>query len=219
MPTQDIHVLLFWILSFAALSCALGVVLSRNPVNSVLFLILTFFAISGHYIMMNAQFLAVVNIIVYAGAIMVLFLFVIMLMNLNGDVEPQKSKLVQLAGVISGGALMLVLLAAMRSASMQSIEVSASKEFKEIGLISNLGKVLFTKYVLPFEISSVLFLSAMIGAIIIGKKDDGAYREVTIGDQTDGADNMVKPDTPTVFPSRENARTVVPEHGNYEAHS
>lgn len=78
---------LFWIVSFIAIACALGVVLSRNPVHSVLFLILTFFAISGHYILMNAQFLAIVNIIVYAGAIMVLFLFVIMLMNLNSEEE------------------------------------------------------------------------------------------------------------------------------------
>ncbi|MEO6833862.1 MAG: NADH-quinone oxidoreductase subunit J, partial [Chitinophagaceae bacterium] len=83
MPTQQ---LLFWILSVATLSCAMGVVLSRNPINSVMFLILTFFCISGHYILMNAQFIAIVNIIVYAGAIMVLFLFVIMLMNLNSDV-------------------------------------------------------------------------------------------------------------------------------------
>jgi NADH-quinone oxidoreductase subunit J len=75
--------IIFWFLSVMAISSALGVVLSRNPVNSVLFLILTFFSISGHYILMNAQFLAVVNIIVYAGAIMVLFLFVIMLMMLN----------------------------------------------------------------------------------------------------------------------------------------
>jgi NADH-quinone oxidoreductase subunit J len=212
MPIQEI---LFWILSVAALSCALGVVLSRNPVNSVLFLILTFFAISGHYILMNAQFLAVVNIIVYAGAIMVLFLFVIMLMNLNADVEPQKSKLVQLAGAVSGGALLLVLLAALRTSVLIPLEQTSTG----IGLISNLGKVLFTEYVLPFEISSVLFLSAMIGAIIIGKKDDGAHRDITFGEQTDGLDNLVKPDSPTTVPSRENARTVVPEHDNYEAHS
>src|ERR1044072_7941596 len=112
---MGLYEILFWFLTVMALGCALGVVLSRNPVNSVLFLILTFFAISGHYILMNAQFLAIVNIIVYAGAIMVLFLFVIMLMNLNADVEPQKSKLIQLAGAVSGGALLLVLLAALRS--------------------------------------------------------------------------------------------------------
>ena len=165
---MDIYDILFWVLSAIAVSCALGVILSRNPVNSVMFLIVTFFAISGHYILMNAQFLAIVNIIVYAGAIMVLFLFVIMLMNLNADVEPQKGQLVQLAGLISGGVLFLVILAAIKTAQPQAIE----KTPVDIGLISNLGKVLFTKYVLPFEISSVLFLSAMIGAIVIGKKED-----------------------------------------------
>lgn len=165
---MDIFELLFWLLSFMAICCALGVVLSRNPINSVLFLIGTFFAISGHYILMNAQFLAVVNIIVYAGAIMVLFLFVIMLMNLNSDTEPQKSRLVQFAAVISGGILFLVLLAALKdSPTTASFDRSPS----DIGLIENLGKTLFTKYVLPFETSSILFLSAMIGAMIIGKKD------------------------------------------------
>ena len=165
---MDIYDILFWVLSAVAVGSALGVILSRNPVNSVMFLIGAFFAISGHYILMNAQFLAIVNIIVYAGAIMVLFLFVIMLMNLNADVEPQKGQLVQLAGVISGGVLFLVVLAAIKTAKPEPIDKTAT----DIGLISNLGKVLFTKYVLPFEISSVLFLSAMIGAIVIGKKED-----------------------------------------------
>ena len=165
---MDIYDILFWFLSAFAVGCALGVILSRNPVNSVMFLIGTFFAISGHYILMNAQFLAIVNIIVYAGAIMVLFLFVIMLMNLNADVEPQKGQLVQLAGVISGGVLFLVILAAIKGAKTESMDKTST----DIGLITNLGKVLFTKYVLPFEISSVLFLSAMIGAVVIGKKEE-----------------------------------------------
>jgi NADH-quinone oxidoreductase subunit J len=165
---MDLFEIIFWLLSVTAISCALGVILSRNPINSVLFLIATFFAISGHYILMNAQFLAIVNIIVYAGAIMVLFLFVIMLMNLNADAEPQKSRLVQFAGIIAGGILFLVILAALRESTIRG-------EFKttstDIGLIKNLGRTLFTSYVLPFEISSVLFLSAMIGAIVIGKKE------------------------------------------------
>lgn len=182
MPVQEI---LFWFLSVTALCCALGVVLSRNPVNSVLFLILTFFAISGHYILMNAQFLAIVNIIVYAGAIMVLFLFVIMLMNLNADVEPQKSKLVQAAGAFSGGLLLLVLLAAFRQSTGYG-QVDMTDD--GIGLIKELGKVLFTKYVLPFEISSVLFLSAMIGAIVIGKKDEDGQP----GQHTEHKDGMAQ---------------------------
>src|SRR5271155_4676552 len=133
---MDIYDILFWTLSAIAVGCALGVILSRNPVNSVMFLIGTFFAISGHYILLNAQFLAIVNIIVYAGAIMVLFLFVIMLMNLNADVEPQKGRLLQLAGVIAGGILFLVVLAALKTATVLPLEKASS----DIGLIKNLGR-------------------------------------------------------------------------------
>ena len=165
---MNAYELIFWLLTVMAISCALGVILSRNPVSSVLFLIATFFAVSGHYILMNAQFLAIVNIIVYAGAIMVLFLFVIMLMNLNADTEPQKNRLVQLAGVLSGGILFLVILAALKSSANNTLEQTAT----DIGLIKNLGKTLFTKFVLPFEIASVLFLSAMIGAVVLGKKGE-----------------------------------------------
>lgn len=165
---MNAYELIFWLLTVMAISCALGVILSRNPVSSVLFLIATFFAVSGHYILMNAQFLAIVNIIVYAGAIMVLFLFVIMLMNLNADTEPQKNRLVQLAGVVSGGILFLVILAALKSSTNNMLEQTAT----DIGLIKNLGKTLFTQFVLPFEIASVLFLSAMIGAVVLGKKGE-----------------------------------------------
>lgn len=165
---MSLYEVIFWVLTVIAISCALGVILSRNPVSSVLFLIATFFAVSGHYILMNAQFLAIVNIIVYAGAIMVLFLFVIMLMNLNSDTEPQKNRLIQLAGVVSGGILFLVVLAALKSSTGNMLEQTST----DIGLIKNLGKTLFTKFVLPFEISSVLFLSAMIGAVVLGKKGE-----------------------------------------------
>lgn len=164
---MSIYEVLFWFLTVVAIGCALGVVLSRNPVSSVLFLIVTFFAVSGHYLLMNAQFLAIVNIIVYAGAIMVLFLFVIMLMNLNADTEPQKNRLVQFAGVISGGVLFILVLAALQHSTGGMLEETPT----DIGLIKNLGKTLFTQFVLPFELSSVLFLSAMIGAVVIGRKE------------------------------------------------
>jgi NADH-quinone oxidoreductase subunit J len=169
---MSIHEILFYFLSLMALGCAAGVIFSRNPVKSVLFLIATFFAISGHYILMNAQFLAVVNIIVYAGAIMVLFLFVIMLMNLNADAEPQKSRLVQFAAVLSGGLLFLVIIAALKTTGVQMADQQLIDGTGDLGLISNLGKVLFKEYVLPFEVSSILFLSAMIGAMVIGKKEE-----------------------------------------------
>jgi NADH-quinone oxidoreductase subunit J len=164
---MSITEILFWILSVTALFSALVVITSKNPVYSVLALIATFFCISGHYIMLNAQFLAIVNLIVYAGAIMVLFLFVIMLMNLSKDTEPQKNKWLKLAGAIAGGSLLLVLIAALRSVEENMTEMGTG----DIGLIQNLGKELFTNYVVPFEISSILFLSAMVGAVVIGKKE------------------------------------------------
>src|SRR5436190_1137079 len=161
--------ILFWFLSVIALFSALMVISSRNPVYSVLWLIVTFFSISGHYILLNAQFLAIVNIIVYAGAIMVLFLFVVMLMNLNAEAEPKKNRYLQFAGLISGGCLFLILV----SAITKSTEVNNTIQMGtgDNGLIKNLGMVLFKDYVVPFEISSVLFLSAMIGAVVTGKKE------------------------------------------------
>jgi NADH-quinone oxidoreductase subunit J len=161
--------ILFWFLTLMALGSALMVISSKNPVYSVLFLIATFFAISGHYILLNAQFLAVVNLIVYAGAIMVLFLFVIMLMNLNTETEPQKNKWLKFAGFIAGGCLLLVLVAALKDADTKSTMVVIKDG--DNGLIQNLGKTLFNEYVVPFEISSVLFLSAMVGAVVLGKKE------------------------------------------------
>ncbi|MEY3152562.1 MAG: hypothetical protein RLZZ333_1159 [Bacteroidota bacterium] len=118
MPITEI---LFWALSAAAILAALLVIFSKNPVHSVLWLIVVFFAISGHYVLLNAQFLAIVNMIVYAGAIMVLFLFVIMLMNMNAEQEPNKSKWMKLAGVISGGSLMLILVASLKNSTATSV--------------------------------------------------------------------------------------------------
>jgi len=162
--------ILFWFLSALALLSATMVLISKNPVHSILWLIIVFFAISGHYILLNAQFIAIVNLIVYAGAIMVLFLFVVMLMNLNSQSEPHKNNTQKLAGIIAGGCLLLIMIDVLRS----SVEVqNATAMVKEgnIGLIKTLGKALFVDYVVPFEITSVLFLSAMIGAVVIGKKD------------------------------------------------
>jgi len=162
--------ILFYFLSVLAIGSAILVVVSKNPVHSVLWLIVTFFAITGHYILLNAQFIGIVNLIVYAGAIMVLFLFVIMLMNLNAESEPKKNKWLRLAGIVAGGCLMLVFVAALKNAEIKGQTAAFSQG--EIGLINNLGDVLFTTYVVPFEISSILFLSAMVGAVVIGKKGD-----------------------------------------------
>ena len=148
---------------------ALMVIISKNPVKSVLFLVLTFFFISGNYILMNAQFIAAVNIIVYAGAIMVLFLFVLMLLNLSKENEPKNSVFVKFAALVAGGILFTVLVAALKDGLV--IAAATVDQSDSIGLVENLGKILFTKYVLPFEISSVLFIAAMVGAVLLGKRE------------------------------------------------
>ena len=161
--------ILFWILTPIAVLSAVMVITSKNPMHSVIWLIIVFFAISGHYLLMNAQFLAIVNIIVYAGAIMVLFLYVLMLMDLKKETEPPKNRWLKIAGAVAGGSLLLVLIAALRKVDIDRGIVETRTG--DIGLIENLGKTLFTEYVVPFEISSILFLSAMVGAVVIGKKE------------------------------------------------
>ncbi len=165
---MEVTEILFWFLSVLALTAAAGVVLSKNPVYSVLWLIVVFFTISGHYMLMNAQFLFIVNIIVYAGAIMVLFLFVIM-QNLNVDVEPAKNIYIKFAGVISGMCLMIIIIAALARSYDTKVVMTRGTD---IGLIKNLGTALFKNYLIPFEVSSVLFLSALVGAVVLSKKDE-----------------------------------------------
>lgn len=144
------------------------VILEKNPIHSVLYLVITFFAIAGHYVLLNAQFLAAVHIIVYAGAIMVLFLFVIMLLNLNRETEPHKKIAVKIAAVISSGLLLIILVGALKSTTALPFPEHTNTE---IGLVKNLGQVLFKQFLLPFEVASILFLSAMVGAVMLGKKD------------------------------------------------
>jgi NADH-quinone oxidoreductase subunit J len=159
---------LFFILSFVAIYAALKVLISKSPMHSVLYLTLAFFAIAGHYILLNAQFLAVVHIIVYAGAIMVLFIYTVMLLNLNIQGEFPKSKFANIASTIAGGLLLLTLIAIFKS---YDLKIIANPALNQIGLVKSLGKVLFEDYFLPFELSSVLFLAAMVGAVMLGKKD------------------------------------------------
>ncbi|MER2999677.1 NADH-quinone oxidoreductase subunit J family protein [Pontibacter populi] len=162
----------FYFLASLTLLCALMVVISKNPVHSILFLIITFFTISAHYILLNAQFIAVVNIIVYAGAIMVLFLFVIMFLNVGKNEHDLKTTAIKkISGTIAGGLLFVVMFAALKDAQVGTYD--AENFNSQIGMVENLGQVLFTKYLLPFELASVLFLVAMVGAVMLGKKETG----------------------------------------------
>lgn len=158
----------FYFLSLLAVASAIMVVSSKKPVHSVLYLVICFFAISGHYVLLNAQFLAIVNIIVYTGAIMVLFLFVVMMLNLNNQNKLLKDNWVRFSAVISGGILMLVMLGSVKSANISSQMLTP---FDNEGSVQAIGKELFSTYLLPFEISSILLFSAIVGAIILAKKE------------------------------------------------
>lgn len=159
---------LFYFLSFVAVLSALLVVFSRNPVYAVLYLIITFFSIAAHYfVLLNAEFIAAVHVIVYAGAIMVLFLYVIMLLNLNTSAEPTKPVLYRIVITLISGLLMVVLIAALKGTGELPISL---EDQRGIGLVQALGNVLFTEFLLPFEICSILLLAAMVGAVLLGKQ-------------------------------------------------
>lgn len=161
--------MIFYLIGGLTIASALMVVLSKHPVRSVLYLVVTFFMITANYVLLNAQFIAIVNIIVYAGAIMVLFLFVLMLLNLSKETEPRGSLLMKIAAVIAFLLLAFVLLLALYDAVVAAPLVTENTEAN--GLVEHLGNLLFTKYVLPFEISSILFIAAMVGAVLLAKRE------------------------------------------------
>ena len=158
----------FYVVAFLSIFFAILVISAKNPVHSILYLILTFFTFTIHYILLNAQFLAVVNFIVYMGAILVLFLYTLMLINLNEDSEPAKSNYVKIAAVIGGGCFLVTIVASIKALGVSNPVLMKNSD---LGLVKNLGKVLFNEYLLPFEIASILLLSAMVGAVLLATKD------------------------------------------------
>ncbi|MEL1246200.1 NADH-quinone oxidoreductase subunit J [Flavobacterium sp. DGU11] len=159
---------LFYILSAITLATAFLTIFSKNPIHSAIYLVLCFFSIAGHYLMFNAQFLAIVHIIVYSGAIMILMLFTIMLMNLNKEDEKNKSVLTRIAAVIAFCLVAFVLLATFVKAQPQLEYTTSGKDFQSIRI---LGQVLLNEYMVPFEFASVLLLVSMIGAVLLSKKE------------------------------------------------
>ena len=142
------------------------VIVHRNAVYSALFLIITLFALAGHFVLLNAPFIAAVHIIVYAGAIMVLFLFVLMLLDLKKDEGSLKSRRpMQFVGSFIAG-ILVIELGVMLKAGVNAMPDAA---IGQVGSTRAIGQLLFTQYLFPFEIASVLLLSAIIGAVILAK--------------------------------------------------
>jgi NADH-quinone oxidoreductase subunit J len=158
----------FYFIAFLSIFFSILVISAKSPVHSILYLILTFFTFTIHYILLNAQFLAIVNFIVYMGAILVLFLYTLMLINLNKESEPVKSNLVKFAAIIGGGCFLVTIIASLKALGTSQPVILQNPN---LGLVKNLGKVLFNEFLLPFEISSILLLSAMVGAVLLATKE------------------------------------------------
>ncbi|MDM1396690.1 NADH-quinone oxidoreductase subunit J family protein [Myroides odoratimimus] len=162
--------ILFYILSTITLGSAVLTLLSKNPIHSALWLVVSFFSIAGHYILLNSQFLGMVHIMVYSGAIMILMLFTIMLMNLNISHEISKPFITKVVATIAFCLVGLLLLSiTMRGA--QTYELQYATHGQDFQSVQVLGKVLLNEYVMPFEMVAVLLLLSMIGAVLISKKD------------------------------------------------
>jgi NADH-quinone oxidoreductase subunit J len=164
---QDI---LFYVFAAATLLCGVLVIanpFSRNPVTSAMFLVLTIVSLAGLFVLLHAFFLAAVQVLVYAGAVMVLFLFVIMLL----DLKEEEQRKIRRAGAIVGFLTIAAIYALFLRALSGGIINAASPEPQLEGLTGSLGRALFTDYLLPFEVLSVLLLVAMVGVILLSKKE------------------------------------------------
>lgn len=162
---MELQALLFWIFSILGIAGAIGLIVNRNPVYSALSLILNFFCIAGLYLTLQAEFLAVIQILVYAGAIMVLFLFVIMLLNLSDEPKRPIWDPKRIAAYVMGAAFLAELLFIFRGMGQPVLE----GEFN-FAKVEAIGAQMMTRYIFPFEMISVILISALIGAIVIAKR-------------------------------------------------
>jgi NADH-quinone oxidoreductase subunit J len=165
---------LFYIFGGVALVSAAFVVIQKKPIHSALFLVLTFFCLAGLFLLLGAEFIAAVQVIVYAGAIMVLFLFVIMLLNLEKEGEedpPVRKKSQRWIGIFIAIMIFLLMIPVWSSHILSGLKgLYTPDKVSEVGNTVIVARTLFTKYLLPFEIASVLLLVAMIGGVILSKK-------------------------------------------------
>ncbi len=166
--------MLFYVFGAVAIGASLLVIAQRNPIYSVLLLIASFAALSGLYVLLDAEFVAAIQIIVYAGAIMVLFLFVVMLLNAPHEETAEDIRMHPLRhyGPMRFGALLaLALLVELLWAVTRGQPGPDGFERASAGSVAGLGQVLFTEYAFAFEVTSVLILVAMVGAVVLARRD------------------------------------------------
>jgi NADH-quinone oxidoreductase subunit J len=157
--------LLFWTFAVITLAGGVGVVVARNPVNGAMSLVGSFFALAGLFLLLDAQLIAALQILVYAGAIMVLFLFVIMLLNLGPkDLGSPRFGVGKVAGVLAAATTAFVLIKV-----VGHLDGPRSVTSADFGTVAGVGRVLYTSYTLPFEVVSLLLLTAIVASVVVAK--------------------------------------------------
>ena len=160
---------LFWVFAIPLVLTAAGVIVARSPVYAAMNLVAAFFCMAGLYVLLTAHLIAFMQILVYAGAVMVLFLFVIMLLSIgNEHLEKERTRAMQVVGALGAVAMAAVLASAIAQAGarvgdMPRVEAS-------YGTVKAVGNVLFTEFLLPFEVTSLLLLVAIVGAVVVAKE-------------------------------------------------
>jgi NADH-quinone oxidoreductase subunit J len=170
---MSLHDTLFWFFSIAMLLCGVLVIVNRNPVTSAMFLILLFFFMAGLFVLLEAFFLAAVQILVYAGAVMVLFLFVIMLLDIKAAQKMRIRWFALVGGLAVAGAFVWELAVILK----QPIARVGAEGGKLAGTTKEVAIPLFQKYALPFEVASLILLVAMIGVVLLSKKEAAAEEQ------------------------------------------
>ncbi len=165
-----IHKVLFIYFAAAIISLSLLVISRKNVVHSILYMLILFFHIAGLYLFLNAEFLAMIQIIVYAGAILVLFLFVIMLLNLRHEITEERYIGEWPAGITIALSLLIVFLITTGSIHLGEKGSWSIDEVNRTTHTMAIGKVLYTEYLFPFEIASLILLIAIIGAVVLAKR-------------------------------------------------
>ena len=163
---MNVHDILFWFFSIAMLLCGVGVIVSRNPVNSAMFLVVLFFFMAGLFVLLEAFFLAAIQVLVYAGAVMVLFLFVIMLFDIKAS-ERRRFRVFAVLGGCGVAGMLVWELAIILRQPVQSL--AAGGEFH--GGLKDVVAPLFVNYMLPFEVTALLLLVAIVGVVLLSKKE------------------------------------------------
>lgn len=167
---MDISTVFFALVTVVAIVSALLVVTCKNPINSALSLVMMFFCLATYYVMLNAPFMAAVQVIVYAGAIMVLIVFTIMLLNIRIDANKKSAHQVALGGATGIVTLLLIGLFLIRGKIIQPVGDITADVINKVGHTELIGKAMFSDFLLPFEVTSILLLVAIIGAVILAKK-------------------------------------------------